>query len=348
VLVAGPRAFDWLAERYFAIRRRAHQTVAAWRAQAGSTPGTGWTIATLVLLAGLPAAKWLQVAHHTGGDWWRQLIVVAVLAIAVGVRYGRHRSFQALATWQVAWPAPGGGPSRQWGADGRPVRLGVAVLAVASAAAVGVVVTAGWEMSDGATAALLVGALVSLGLVAVVEYTRQRAWERCRDDALRTAGPGSEVPVPPDRAVLWAIAPGLVVWCTVLLIALARATPLDATMTGDGTGRTSVTPLLAGGGGRLLFTFLVVGLGEELIYRGLLLALVIANRLDQFGAVLVSISFAAWHLPDAWGDAGEVVAVLAATFLASHLALIPVRLRSRTLTGPVLLHTATNASLLLL
>jgi hypothetical protein len=45
---------------------------------------------------------------------------------------------------------------------------------------------------------------------------------------------------------------------------------------------------------------------------------------------------------------GGVLIVLVATSLASHLVLIPLRLRSRGLAGPVLLHAALNSAILML
>jgi membrane protease YdiL (CAAX protease family) len=106
--------------------------------------------------------------------------------------------------------------------------------------------------------------------------------------------------------------------------------------------------LADGGAGRLLFTAVVVGLGEEYLYRGLLLALALRTGFHRLGFLALSVSFAAWHLPDAWGDLGQVIIVVTVTFLAAHVVLYPLRLRSRTLAGPVLLHTAVNASILLL
>jgi membrane protease YdiL (CAAX protease family) len=126
----------------------------------------------------------------------------------------------------------------------------------------------------------------------------------------------------------------------VILTGAIRHQPFDGSL-GD-----FELPLVGGAGGRALGTAVVIGFGEEYLFRGLLLVLAVRARLTFAGFLLVSVSFAAWHLPDAWDDGAVAAGVtFAAMLLVSQLVLVPLRLRSRSLAGPALLHAANNLAL---
>ena len=105
-------------------------------------------------------------------------------------------------------------------------------------------------------------------------------------------------------------------------------------------------PWLNNRAGLALGTALVIGLGEEYLFRGLLFAAAIGARLERRGFLLVSFSFAAWHIPDAWDGGALVIAgTILAMFTVSHAVLVPLRLRCRSLGGPALLHAAHNVAM---
>ncbi len=83
-------------------------------------------------------------------------------------------------------------------------------------------------------------------------------------------------------------------------------------------------------------------LGEEYIHRGLLYVLAISSGHHRMGFFAVNLSFAAWHLPDEWGNSfWQIAFVMVAMFVASF-AFFVIRRRSENLAGPALLHAANN------
>ena len=52
----------------------------------------------------------------------------------------------------------------------------------------------------------------------------------------------------------------------------------------------------------VLFTVRLIGVGEQYLYRGLLLILAIKGELQTVGLALLSLSFGFWHLPDELGE----------------------------------------------
>jgi membrane protease YdiL (CAAX protease family) len=109
----------------------------------------------------------------------------------------------------------------------------------------------------------------------------------------------------------------------------------------------------------------VTAFGEELLFRGFLLAMALLatspGRIDGvrdrtlLGFWAVSLSFGLWHVGDAIqqavdGDWSWVATLLAVggtvmiTTLGSRFVLVPLRVRTQTLAAPVLVHFSTNAS----
>jgi membrane protease YdiL (CAAX protease family) len=265
----------------------------------------------------LPLAKAVQLAWFEGRLVERQLLLVAVglAAVAVTVRPWRR----AVLDWQLLSPVASDDPAggRQ---EMRATRLllaaGGPVLCVAAVAA---------HVHTGSRPLVVVlsaAAVLPLAVLAAAERRRRRA------------APGG------SRVLLWAVAPATLWWVVIVLGAAATGRPFDGTL-GD-----VEAPLVAGDAGRALTTALVIGFGEEYLFRGLLLVLAIRARLTAVGYLAVGLSFGAWHLPDA-SDEGAVA--MGVTFVAmtavSQLVLVPLRLRSRTLAGPALLHAANNLAL---
>jgi uncharacterized protein len=99
---------------------------------------------------------------------------------------------------------------------------------------------------------------------------------------------------------------------------------------------------------------------EELAFRGVLLAALL-RRIGVWPAIVWSaLAFGLWHVPGAWrsaganavvagaagsgaGRVGVVLATVAATTLAG-LVFAWLRLRTRSLLAPILVHTATNVT----
>lgn len=147
-------------------------------------------------------------------------------------------------------------------------------------------------------------------------------------------------------AVLWTLLPAVAVWAVVL--GYNQAVMHNALAMEPGQG---CRLLDDSGAARAACTVAVIGFGEEYLYRGLLLVLAVQARLDYRNFLLLSLSFAAWHLPDDPGNSGNELAAravaFAATFVLSHFVLFVVRRRSRSVAGPAILHASTNLSLLL-
>lgn len=95
---------------------------------------------------------------------------------------------------------------------------------------------------------------------------------------------------------------------------------------------------------------------EELVFRGVLLALLGRITTTAVAIVVASVSFGLWHVPGAWSGpsaggllgaetAGVRLAPVAITVVATTLAgfvFCWLRLRSRSLVAPTLAHLATN------
>jgi membrane protease YdiL (CAAX protease family) len=279
-------------------------------------------LAVVALVVLLPVVKWAQFELDIW-DGWRQLFLVVLAGVAVAISLGRSKLWwSALARWQLAMPAPA---RSQLFADGRGLRLMLGITTVFLAA---LAVPAAVRMSPKPVPYVFVlSSLVPLVCLIVAEVRRARLRRRSNDES----------PLP-DRAVLWVVTPAVIWWAVLLLQAGVRGKALDGTLGGEGC-----VLWADGGAGRALCIALVIALGEEYLYRGLLLVLAVRAHLDQYGFVLLSLSFAAWHLPDAAGKGGAVaVMTFLATFAFSHLIFFPLRLRSRSLAGPVLLHAANN------
>ncbi len=98
--------------------------------------------------------------------------------------------------------------------------------------------------------------------------------------------------------------------------------------------------------GRITFIAIVIALGEEYLFRGLLVTIALRTRLDRGGLWALSLSFAVWHIPDASSEGLiAVVGTLIAMFFVSHLALYPIRMRSNGIAGVALLHATSNIGL---
>ncbi len=281
-------------------------------------------LAVVALMVFLPVAKWVGFGLDIW-DGWRQLFLVALAGVAVAVFVGRSKLWAALARWQLAMPAP---ERSQLFADGRGLRL---MLGITSVCLAGLAVPAAVRTSARPVPYLFVlSSLVPLAWLIVAETRRARLRRRSYDES----------PLP-DRAVLWVVTPAVIWWAVLLLQAGVRGKTLDGTLGGEGC-----VLWANGGAGRALCSALVIAFGEEYLYRGLLLVLALRSDLDQYGFMLLSLSFAAWHLPDAWGEGAEVAVItFLATFAFSHLIFFPLRLRSRSLAGPALLHAANNVGL---
>lgn len=291
------------------------------------TPDAGLTrarVACIGLAVALPVGKAIQLELWEGWDVARQVILLVVAVATVGLTVRPVRG--ALFDWQVAMPRPSapGGADVGWAGQGRGLRLALGATAVGLCALSAVSYVRGWD--DDWTVGLTAGAAIPLVVLA--------SWEWGRAHRVPNGDDG------PDRAVLWTVAPATICWIAVLLTAAVRYQPFDGTL-GD-----FELPLVGGAGGRALGTAVVIGFGEEYLFRGLLLVLAVRARLTFAGFLLVGVSFGAWHLPDVWDDGAVAAGVTFAAMLAvSQLVLVPIRLRSRTLAGPALLHAANNLAL---
>jgi membrane protease YdiL (CAAX protease family) len=273
-----------------------------------------WARAGCLLFAvALPVGKAIQVSGGRGTEIWRQGILIATgVALVLAVAGPR-----GVTTWQAAlpgqpWPANGGQLHRlTLGALG-PLLCGTSVVAYI----------------DGRSQFTIL-LIAGFGFLAVVLLT-------CHEWSRRALVPR------PDRAVLWAVAPATLWWVVILFYGAMRSDRFNGTL-GD------FEVLADGAAGKALGTVIVIGFGEELLFRGLLLVAAGRAKLSGCGYVIVSVSFGAWHVPDALSE-GWVITV--GTFVAmtavSQLVLVPLRLRSRTLAGPALLHAANNLAFRLL
>lgn len=90
-------------------------------------------------------------------------------------------------------------------------------------------------------------------------------------------------------------------------------------------------------------------LTEELIFRGVLLALWDRVASARLSTALTSLAFGCWHVAAEVHRSPEVLSVLggvAFTTLASALVLCPVRRRSRSIVVPVMIHASANSTAL--
>ena len=110
---------------------------------------------------------------------------------------------------------------------------------------------------------------------------------------------------------------------------------------------------------KLLGVVVGTALLEEFMFRGALLGLAIRSERFVVRLLLPGLAFGCWHVVDAMHDAqahvwsgGFRVIFVAGTVLAmtlvSWLVLEPLRLRSRSIVGPWLVHAAVNGSLIVL
>ncbi len=281
----------------------------------------------------LPALKWWQLRGGSdASDLDRQLVLLAGVSIAAVVVARHHLA--SLGGDQIALPAPA--PQSRWLADWRWARF---VLAIGAPMLCGLSVLAHLSgSSTRGTTLIACSALVPLAALAI--------WERKRELGWRSLGGIGEAP---DRALLWTVAPATLLWVGVLGLSAIRG--VDFGMDLGGFELAGVH----GAGGKALGTVVVIGFGEEILFRGLLLVLAVRAGLDRVGFALVSLSFAAWHIPDALPDGGwtleaswNVGLTVAAMFAVSQAIFVPLRLRCRSLGGPALLHAANNLSLRLI
>ena len=266
----------------------------------------------------LPLAKALQLERWPGDDGWRQVALVVLGVLAVGAV--SRRRLEVLLWSHVALPRPTSAKVMF-----NPARVGRVLIGTAAVGCCGLSVVASVASDRNRTVGLAAAGLL---VVVVLAF-----WETRRHFNARARGPGAEAP---DRAVLWVVAPAVLLWTGLIVQHAVRGLPFDGPLADRSL-------LLPGAPGRALFTVLVIGVGEEYLFRGLLLVLAIRAKLETVGFVAISLSFGFWHLPDALGDgAPNVVLTVAAMTLVSQLVFIPLRLRCRSLAGPALLHTANN------
>ncbi len=140
------------------------------------------------------------------------------------------------------------------------------------------------------------------------------------------------------RARLWTLGPALLVAAAIIALGL---------IIGFGNYMGGGQRLIFGGtAGRVLFTIIVIGFGEEYLFRGLLYAIAEKTGLDGGRFWLLSVSFAAWHIPDALPDGlFFVVGTMAAMFAVSYLVLYPLRRASGNILAPTLVHAINNVGL---
>lgn len=169
-------------------------------------------------------------------------------------------------------------------------------------------------------------------------------WGRAPLVALSIVGAGSlwwvarrttsqhDSPPAAERALVVTLLPPIVVYAVVGVVLLATEQPSDAHV------------------GEVLRVVVVTAAGEELIYRGLLLALAMRVLGARAAVLATSCSFGLWHVGDALVATEDapvvahvvgVVGVVAATTVGG-LVFAWSRIRTGSLVGPILLHTATN------
>lgn len=95
---------------------------------------------------------------------------------------------------------------------------------------------------------------------------------------------------------------------------------------------------------------LVTALGEEILFRGLLPAILETRRPTRLSATaLASVAFGLWHLPDSFSGAGlALIGTLVATTAAAVMVLAPLRRRTGSVYVPAAVHALVNGAALLL
>jgi membrane protease YdiL (CAAX protease family) len=220
-----------------------------------------------------------------------------------------------------------------------------AAIAVVGALVVGALMPPGWLLAAGAPRegpiVAWAGAIGGLALGGIAVMVRRPAW------AWVLIGASALLMVAVSRggrgrfdSVAWSVTPA---WLVVLVVAVVRVFRPGPEI--------DVLAL-----GTIAFG---TGVFEEVIFRGGLLSLAIRTR-DRVVRVLVpGLAFGAWHIMDAvhdararswgtWADVLFVIGTVVLTALASWLVLEPLRLRSRSVVGPALLHGAVNSGLIAL
>ncbi len=270
-------------------------------------------------LIAVPAAKsWQVVASDPWiGDAARQVAIVATLAV-LSLLVLRDAAVPGLAHWRRWLLAVGLLTDRGAPAPARPVDGLTIDRWIAAAVAVVTAVVAASTAVDGWPRWVLVGvAAAALVPVVVLELMRRR--------------PSRYVP---DGAALKR--PSMV-WFVVPIVPAALGAAVALAVRGE-VGHLEPD--------RLAEMAAVTAFGEELIFRGLLLAMCYRVMRPFAAHVLTALSFGAWHIGDAWNDAaGEgaaarvvvVVAVVAVTTVAG-IVLAYLRRRSRSLLAPTLAH----------
>jgi uncharacterized protein len=119
-------------------------------------------------------------------------------------------------------------------------------------------------------------------------------------------------------------------------------------------GALPADPEVAGlDGGRVAFRLLVAipigtAIGEELLFRGVLLAAWDRVLPPGRSAAVVSALFGLWHVVAEWQRTGGVALVggVVATAAVSLFVLCPLRRRTGSVVAPIVVHAATNTSVL--
>jgi membrane protease YdiL (CAAX protease family) len=95
---------------------------------------------------------------------------------------------------------------------------------------------------------------------------------------------------------------------------------------------------------------LVTALGEEVIFRGLLPAILETRRQTCLGeTALSSVAFGLWHLPDAVPGSGlALIGTVVATTAAAVMVLAPLRRRTGSIYASTAVHAFVNGAALLL
>jgi membrane protease YdiL (CAAX protease family) len=139
----------------------------------------------------------------------------------------------------------------------------------------------------------------------------------------------------PTGVASWSTLPALTVAAVYVLIALPSAA----------TGHAGL--------GKVVEIVVVTALGEELLFRGLLLSLAFWRSPSLKSFLVPSLAFGFWHVVDAYRDAAAaswpwpadvlfVAGTVVLMTVVSAAVLCPLRLRSGSVLGPVLLHATVN------
>lgn len=306
--VPGGRRHAGVAARWWAAERRRTSTAASELARWAGTATRGAERAVLAaLLLVLPVVKSAQLVASLDSSEWvavRQAALVAVLLVWFLVVTRVDRRTGVVDARRAIGLVPAGRGASLVGATVGRVALLAAFLA-------GFVVAPTWGRVP----------LVVLSVAGAATLL----WV-----ARRTAEPTGRSSA--EGALLVTLLPPVVVYAVVGIVLLAGERPSDAHVA------------------EVVRVVLVTAIGEELIYRGLLLALATRVLGVTRAVIVTSVSFGLWHVGDALlasegsGPALQAVVVLAIVLATAvgGLAFSWSRIRTGSLAGPVLLHTATN------